>query len=114
LICFCDSSRRDKSQLCIIEDDSDLRAIENSGFYHGLYYVIGAKNEIKINQNVREIIIATNPTGEGDLLALKIKKALTDKNIKITRLGQGLSIGSEIEYADPRTLESALENRREI
>lgn len=115
LVCFCNSSKRDSSQLCIIEDDADLAAIERSGHYNGLYYVIDQEGKIKINNKIKEIIIATNPTTEGDLLALKIKKALARrKGLKITRLARGLSSGADIEYADEKTLEAALKNRQKL
>lgn len=114
LICFCESLKRNQSQLCLLENDSDLTAIERSGHYNGLYYVIDKEEKIKINNRIKEIIIALSPSTEGDLLALKIKKALKDKKIKITRLARGLPTGAEIEYADAKTLEAALLNRKPV
>lgn len=114
LICFCKSSKRDKTKLCIIQNDSDLTAIERSGHYNGLYYVIDKEDKIKINNQVKEIIIALSPCAEGDLLSLKIKKALKNKKIKITRLARGLPTGADIGYADAKTLEAALKNRKAL
>jgi recombination protein RecR len=123
LICLCDG-RKDQNKLAVVEDDLDLIALERSGIFQGIYHVIG--KEIKIDptyllkqikdNSLDEIIIATNPTTEGDVIALKLKKVISEKfpKLKVTRLARGLPTGGDIQYADERTLGSALLNRGEI
>lgn len=132
--CFvCVDSSRDKSMMCIVEDALDVLAIERGGKYTGVYHVlhglidplnaIGPEDiyipqllsRLKSLDSVSEVIMATNPTMEGEATAMYIVrelKNLPDK-IKITRIGHGLPIGADIEYADETTLERALEGRRE-
>ncbi len=128
LCTICKDSSRDKTLLCIIEKEIDLISIEKTKKYKGLYFILGGtinlkkndKNIIRIeelkqrieNDNFQEIIIATNPTTEGEATALFIKKELKPLNIKITRLGRGLPVGGELEYADEETLTSAFEGRK--
>lgn len=125
---ICKDNSRDKTLLCIIEKEIDLTSIEKTKKYKGLYFILGGtinlknndnskirieelKQRIK-NDNFQEIIIATNPTTEGEATALFIKKELKPLNIKITRLGRGLPVGGELEYADEETLTSAFEGRK--
>lgn len=133
LCAICKSQNRDKTTICIVEKDIDLEAIENTKKYNGLYHVLGTgefssldKNFIKQlhlnkliervrkNKDIKEIIIATSATTEGDTLALYIDRILTKNlpNIKITRLGRGLSTGSELEYMDEDTIAQALLGRK--
>jgi len=133
LCAICKSQNRDKSIICIVEKDVDLEAIENTKKYNGLYHVLGTsefdsldKNFIKQlhldkligrvrkNKDIKEIIIATSATTEGDTLALYIDRILSKNlpNIKITRLGRGLSTGSELEYMDEDTIAQALLGRK--
>jgi len=124
---ICQDKSRDQSLLCVVEKEADLASIENTKKYKGLYFILGGvislrKNnkEIRIeelkekikNANFQEIIIATNPTPEGESTALFLERELKPFNIKLTRLGRGLPVGGELEYADPDTLESALEARK--
>ncbi len=123
---ICDNKTRDHSLLCIVEKEADLNSIENTKKYKGLYFILGGtinlrkENSIRIdklkkkieNSNYKEIIIATNPTPEGETTALFLERELKEYNIKLTRLGRGLPIGGELEYADPDTLESALKARK--
>ena len=124
---ICQDKSRDQSLLCVVEKEADLNSIENTKKYRGLYFILGGvislrKNnkEIRIeelkekikNANFQEIIIATNPTPEGESTALFLERKLKPFNIKLTRLGRGLPVGGELEYADPDTLESALEARK--
>ena len=125
---ICKDSSRDKTLLCIIEKEIDLISIEKTKKYKGLYFILGGtinlkksdKNIIRIeelkqrieNDNFQEIIIATNPTTEGEATTLYIEKELKPLNIKITRLGRGLPVGGELEYADEDTLSSAFEGRK--
>ncbi len=129
LCSICKNPSRDKNTLCIVETETDLEALEKTKKYKGLYFIlegnlINSKKEIfqkrieqlekRINNNkFKEIIIATNPTTEGETTRLYLERKLKNKNIpKITHLGTGLPIGGELEYADPETLESALRGRR--
>lgn len=134
----CSEPGRDSSLICIVEDSLDLLAIERSGKYKGLYHVLHGvidplnsigPDDIYIPQlilrlktedvKVKEVILATNPTMEGEATSLYIVRELSknnsndSNNIKITRIGRGLPIGSDIEYADEVTIERALEGRRE-
>jgi recombination protein RecR len=125
---ICQDNKRDKTLLCIIEKETDLISIEKTKKYKGLYFVLGdiiskfkkEKKELRINDllerikksEIKEIIIALNSTSEGETTALYLEKLLKPFNKKITRLGRGLPLGSELEYADEETLSSALETRR--
>lgn len=131
LCTVCADSKRDTSVLCVVEEPLDVIAIERLGIYSGLYHVLGGllesgKNDnsgnLRIsellhrveNEGVKEVILATNPTTEGDLTSLYLKKKLEASPVKITRMGRGLSTGGDIEYADELTLSSALTNRKEL
>ena len=124
---ICQDKSRNQSLLCVVEKEADLNSIENTKKYKGLYFILGGvislrknKREIRIeelkerikNANFQEIIIATNPTPEGESTALFLERELKPFNIKLTRLGRGLPQGGELEYADPDTLESALDSRK--
>ena len=124
---ICSDARRDKTVLCVVEKETDLETIEKTKKYHGRYFILGGtvsklrkedieKLRIKELQervkNLKEIIIATNPTTEGEATALYLERLLKPFNIKTTRLGRGLPVGGELEYADEETLSSALDNRK--
>ena len=125
---ICENNSRNKELLCLVEKEMDLDAIEKTKRYKGLYFVLGGtlnlkksdKSNIRIeelkekikNSSFKEIIIATNPTPEGEATALFIERELKEYSIKITRLGRGLPIGGELEYADEETLSNAFEGRR--
>lgn len=133
--CFvCSDTARDKATICIVEDALDVLAIERSGKYKGVYHVlhgiIDPLNAVgpddiyipqllsrvkSLDKSLNEIILATNPTMEGEATAMYIVKSLKDMTpaLKITRIGHGLPIGADIEYADETTLDRALEGRRE-
>lgn len=129
---FCDNSARDSKTICVVEKETDLATIEKSGVYKGLYHVLGGlfsaldaavpKNlkipelvlRIQKKNGVREVILALSSTHEGDLTAYYLEKLLRPLKIKVTRLGQGLPYGSDVEFADAQTLSGALESRREI
>lgn len=127
----CSDSRRDATTLCVVEEPLDVIAIERIGIYSGLYHVLGGLIESGKNDNssnlrihelldrvqgdgIKEVILATNPTTEGDLTALYLKKKLEASGVKITRIGRGLATGGDIEYADELTLSAALTNRKEL
>lgn len=126
---ICSNQTRDKSLLCVIEKESDLVSIEKIKKYKGLYFILGGtvstlkKKDIKNlrtkellerikNSQIKEIIIALNPTTEGEATILYLERLLKPLNKKITRLGRGLPVGAELEYADEETLNSALEGRK--
>lgn len=131
---ICADEGRDQNLLCVVEQPLDVIALEKSGSYAGLYHVlhgsIAPLNNIGPEQlfllditkrltGVTELIIATNPTMEGEATALYITEYLkqfstTPKDLKITRIGHGLPIGADIEYADGVTLRRALEGRRDF
>lgn len=134
---ICQDLRRDHSTVLAVEQPLDILALERSGKYKGIYHVLhGVINplenigpdEIFIYQligrikegGVSELIIATNPTMEGEATAMYIKRQIADtlngeaKNLKITRLGVGVPTGADLEYADDRTLVYAIEGRREF
>ncbi len=125
---FCSSPDRDKSVLCIVEQPQDVLTIADAGIYNGLFHVLGGAisplNGIGPEQlsftslmdrirkgSFREIIIATNPTEEGDTTALYIKRLLKDSDLTITRLASGLPIGGDLGYADKLTLLRSLRGR---
>lgn len=132
---ICSDGSRDRTLLCVVEKETDLVSIENSKIYKGLYFVLGRtlrtlnKEELddfplkELKQRIQspkkfgiptsfqEIILGLNPTVEGETTVLYLKRELKDLNKKITRLGRGLPVGGELEYADPETLRSALEKR---
>ncbi len=131
---ICSNSERDKSIICVVEEPLDVLALEKNGKYHGLYHVLHGKidplnnigpDEIYINQllerikdeglMIKEVILATNPTMEGEATAMYIAKQLKIENgkLKITRIGRGLPTGADIEYADELTLQRAMEGRSE-
>lgn len=125
---ICRNPKRDRHVLAIVEEPLDIIAIEKTGSYHGLYHVLGGvispidgigPEQLSIASllkrlktlKVEEIILATNPSTEGETTALYIQKQLP-KKIKVTRLARGLPMGSDLEYADHITLGRALEGRQ--
>lgn len=129
---ICSNPKRDQSIICVVEDPRDLLAIERTKEYHGLYHVLhGAispmdgigPEDIKIRElvvrlqtedQVAEIIMATNPTIEGEATAMYLSKLLKGTGIKMTRLAHGIPVGGELEYADEMTLMKAMEGRRQL
>lgn len=124
---ICKELKRDQNVICVVEEPLDVISLERIGIYRGLYHVLGgtlesSEQDIKIpellkrlqDEKTQEVIIAVNPTTEGDLTALYLKKKIQPLNIKITRLARGLSTGGDIEYADETTLSEALTNRKEL
>lgn len=131
LCAICADPKRFQKTLCVVEEPLDVIAIERTGSYLGLYHVLGGLLESGRNDNsqnlripellqrvaddhIEEVILATNPTTEGDLTALYLKKKLEPSGTKITRIARGLSTGGDIEYADELTLTSALTNRKDL
>jgi recombination protein RecR len=130
--CFiCTDGRRDNRVVCVVEQPSDIMAIEKTGEYRGLYHVLlGAispldgigPDEIRIRELVErvkeekpeEVIVATNPTAQGETTAVYISQLLRPNGVKVTRIARGLPVGSDIEYCDQQTLSKAFEGRREL
>ena len=127
---ICSSEKRDTSTICVVEDPKDVSAIEKTGRYSGLYHVLHgvispiddiSPDDIKIKElllrltgDVKEVIMATNPTVNGTATAVYIQKLLAPMGIKVTRIAHGIPIGSVLEYADEMTLSKALEGRTEM
>ena len=128
---ICASTERDRSVICVVEQPQDVAAMERMRDYKGLYHVLhGALSplegvgpgDIRIkellgrlqDENIKEIIMATNPNVEGEATAMYIAKLLKPMGIKVTRIAHGLPVGGDLEYADEVTLSKAMENRREI
>jgi recombination protein RecR len=129
---ICDDASRDKTTIMVVEQPLDILAFEKTGKYLGLYHVLhGSINPLenigpdeiyvedlikRAKAPIKEIIIATNPTMEGEATAMYLHKKLKLKNekIKITRLGMGIPTGADLEYADEVTLTQAIQGRREL
>ena len=128
---YCSDSDRNDKILCIVEEPFNISSIEKTGIYSGRYHVLLGTlsplkgigpDELKTEKlvkrvkegNFAEIIIATNPTVEGESTAHYLAKILKDFNIKLTRLAMGLPVGSDIDYADQVTIKKAIEGRTEI
>lgn len=125
---ICRGNSRDQETICVVEEPLDVIAIERTKKFTGLYHVLGGvispgKNgtdnlkfseleERVRNEKTKEVILATNPTTEGDATALYISRMLKPMGVKITRLGRGMSTGGDIEYADELTLGAAIDNRK--
>ena len=125
---LCSDPKRDHTLLCIVEQPQDVMTIQNSGIYNGMYHVLGGaidplngvgpedlsfrelKERIKGGE-FREVIIATNPTEEGDTTALYVRHILQDTGITVSRLAAGLPIGGDLEYADRLTLARSIKGR---
>lgn len=127
---ICDNDNRDKSIICVVKDAKEILAIEKINEFKGVYHVLGGllnpienvgPNDLRIKEllsridaNVKEVIIATSPTVEGEATAMYIARLIKPLGVKATRLAQGVSAGSELEYTDNATLSQAIENRLEI
>lgn len=128
---ICKDETRDKKIICVVEDSKNIFAIEKTKKYKGLYHSlnglisplndknpedlnIGALIKDRINNNVEEVIIAINPSIEGEITSLYIKKLLDGKPIKVSRLSYGIPIGSDFEYLDPLMISKALDDRKQI
>lgn len=129
---ICADPRRDERVLCVVEEASDVAAIERSGEYRGRYHVLGGRvspldgvgpDELNLEAlvarvsngaGVREVIVATNPSMEGEVTATVVQQALRATEARVTRLGRGLPMGGDLEYADAVTIAQALAARREM
>lgn len=132
---ICSSSRRDTALLCVVEEASDIGAIERTGEFRGLYHVLGGHlspldgigpDELNIAALLRrldvggdapaarEVVLATNPSVEGEATALYLHKLIAPLGIRVTRIARGLPVGGDLEYADGVTIAEALNGRREL
>lgn len=128
---ICANTKRDSSTICVVEDPKDVVAMEKTREFKGLYHVLNGAispmegigpEEIRIKEllrrvadnDIKEIIIATNPNIEGEATAMYISRLLKPAGIMVTRIAHGIPVGGDLEYADEVTLMKALEGRREI
>lgn len=126
---ICADDERDKSVICVVESPKDVSAFERSGGFDGVYHVLHGllspmdgitADDLKIKEliarlpNASEVIMATNPTVEGEATAVYLSRLIKPMGIKVTRLAYGLPAGSALEFADDVTLAKALENRNEL
>lgn len=130
--CFiCSNTSRDKSMICVVENVRDIIAMERTNEFKGLYHVLQGvispmegvgPSDIRIKEllerlkidDIKEVIVATNPTIEGEATAMYISKLLKPIGIKTTRIAHGIPVGGDLEYTDEVTLSKALEGRREL
>lgn len=127
----CSDVKRDKSVICVVETPTDVMAIDKAKDYKGLFHVLHGvispmegigPNDIYIKEliarledgEVKEVILATNPTVEGDTTALYISRLIKPLGVKVSRLAFGIPIGGDLEYTDELTLSMAIENRRDL
>lgn len=126
---ICQNAKRDREVICVAEDSRALHAIEKSGVYNGMYHVLHGTispmhgigpDKLKIREllarlqggEVREVIIATNPTVEGEATAMYLSKLISPLGVKVSRIANGVPVGGDLEYADEVTLRRAIEGRR--
>ena len=126
---ICSNPKRDESSICIVEQASDVYTFEKTNSYHGVYHVLGGvlspldgigPDDLAIESLISrvkpgyEIVIATNPSIEGEATSLYIAKLLNEQSVKVTRLARGLPMGGDLEYLDEATLMRAMEGRTTI
>lgn len=128
---ICSDPRRDSSVICVVEEASDIAAIERTGEFRGLYHVLGGRlspldgvgpEDLALGALaervgrgvVREVIVATNPSLEGEATALFVQRQLAPHAVTVTRIARGLPVGGDLEYADGVTIAQALSARREM
>ncbi len=129
---ICADPRRDATLLCVVEEPGDLTAIERAGHFRGRYHVLGGrlsplegvgpealqidrlKARVSNGAGVREVIVATNPSMEGEVTATYLQQVLRATGVRVTRIARGLPVGGDLEYADGVTIAQALQARREM
>ena len=131
LCLICENTRRDKSTICVVEDIVDIIAIEKSHEYSGLYHVLGgvisplggvSPEDLRISElinrigatEVKEVVLALNPSTEGEPTMIYLSKVLADSGIRITRIASGIPLGSHLEFIDDATIGRAMLSRREM
>ena len=128
---FCSSATRDHSEICVVEEATNIQAVEKTRQFSGLYHVLGGAlsplqgigpDQLKIKSLierlkggvVREIIVATSPTAEGEATAVYLSKLVKPLGVRVTRIAMGIPVGSDLEYADEVTMSKAMEGRRDL
>jgi recombination protein RecR len=128
---ICRNLEREKDKICVVEEPGDLIAVEKSQEFHGQYHVLHGTispldgvgpDALRVkellerlrNNEIKEVIVATNPTMDGEATALYLSKVIKPLGVSVTRIARGLPMGGDLEYTDPVTLGKALEGRREI
>ena len=127
---FCSADGRDRNVICVVEEPQNVGAVERTREFKGLYHVLmGALSPLqgigpddlkirgllaRVTNGVREIILATNPTVEGEATAIYLARLLKPLGVKVTRIAMGVPVGSDLDYADEVTMHKALEGRREV
>ena len=129
---ICRDPRRDATLLCVVEEAKDVAAIERAGRYRGRYHVLGGRvspldgvgpdalrivplvERVRNGSGVREVIVATNPSMEGEVTATYLQQVLRPTGVRVTRIARGLPVGGDLEYADGVTIAQALDARREM
>jgi len=128
---FCSSAARSKATICVVEEATNIQAVEKTRQFNGLYHVLGGAlsplqgvgpDQLRIKSLiermkggvVEEIIIATNPTAEGEATAVYLSKLIKPLGIRVTRIAMGIPVGSDLEYADEVTMMKAMEGRRDL
>jgi len=129
---ICRDPRRDPTLLCVVEEAKDVAAIERAGRYRGHYHVLGGRvspldgvgpealrigplvDRVRNGAGVREVIVATNPSMEGEVTATYLQQVLRPTGVRVTRIARGLPVGGDLEYADGVTIAQALAARREM
>jgi recombination protein RecR len=129
LCSVCGDPRRDVTMVCVVEEASDIAAIERTGEYRGVYHVLGGRlapldgvgpDDLTVGRlaarveegGIHEVIIATNPSLEGDATALYVQRQLARANLTVSRIARGIPVGGDLEYADGSTIAQALSARR--
>lgn len=128
---FCASATRNKSLICVVEEATNIQAVEKTRQFNGLYHVLGGAlsplqgvgpEQLKIKSlierlkggAVEEIIVATNPTAEGEATSVYLSKLIRPLGVRVTRIAMGIPVGSDLEYADEVTMMKAMEGRRDV
>jgi recombination protein RecR len=128
---YCSSHTRDRKIICVVEEPHNIMAVEKTRQYNGLYHVLGGAlspldgvgpDQLKLKSlierlkggTVEEIIVATNPTAEGEATAVYVSKLIKPLGIRVTRIGVGIPVGADLEYADEITMLKAMEGRRDL
>jgi recombination protein RecR len=128
---ICKDEKKDRSTICVVEEANDVVALEKTNQYKGLYHVLGGvlspldgigPEDLKVKEllsrlkdkQIEEVIIATNPSAEGEATAIYLSKLIKPLGMKVTRIARGLPAGGDLEYADQTTLVNALEGRVEF
>lgn len=128
---FCSSPTRNRSLICVVEEATNIQAVEKTRQFSGLYHVLGgalsplqgiSPDQLKIKSlierlkggTVEEIIVATNPTAEGEATSVYLSKLIKPLGVRVTRIAMGIPVGSDLEYADEVTMLKAMEGRRDL